>query len=91
MRMWIAGAALALCACGPLPSPSPPVYVDDCAAACARLDELGCGETSTPAGTSCDAWCRDTEATGYTTMHPECIAVADTCEEAARVSAEGCE
>jgi len=73
------------------PRPVAPGGPDACPAACARLRALGCAAGSpTPAGRTCEAWCDATERTGYATMHPACVAVARDCDEADRVSAEGC-
>lgn len=86
---------LSLCHCGPTiwtPPEPVPVVGDACERACARGAELGCVFAEpTPEGATCVDVCRDTEATGWTSMHPECVAVASSCEEASRVSADGCE
>jgi hypothetical protein len=75
----IAIATLAACN---RPAADPSVHVD-CYAACETGRRLGCAWTeTTPAGLTCEAWCERTEATGYTTMHPACVAAAKTCEEA---------
>jgi len=73
------------------PPDDPPKPVAACEAACARLVELGCDAGQpTPEGTTCVQVCEDTERTGWTTMHPDCVAEAASCEEAERVSGEGC-
>jgi hypothetical protein len=62
-----------------------------CSNACARLAELGCESAKpTPEGTTCEQICYDTEASGFSTMHPKCVAEATSCEDADHVSAHGC-
>jgi len=79
-------------ACTPARPPLNPDGGASCPAACARLRVLGCPWAApTPAGATCEQRCEATESTGYTTAHPQCVAVARDCDEADRVSAEGCE
>ena len=87
----IAIAIVLATACGPTLPPVTPNGPDMCPAACERLRAMKCpaGEP-TPAGQTCETWCDATERTGYTTMHPGCVAASRSCEEADRVSAEGC-
>jgi hypothetical protein len=83
---------VSLSACGGWIEPRPvPVDGDACERACATGARLGCPfAESTPDGTSCVQVCIDTERSGWTTMNPSCVAAATTCEEASRVSADGC-
>jgi len=72
-------------------TPRYPDPTQACAAACDRLAELECEAAQpTPEGATCLMICLDTERTHWTTMHPACVAVAESCEEASRVSADGC-
>jgi hypothetical protein len=72
-------------------TPRYPDPTQACAAACDRLAELECEAAQpTPEGATCLMICLDTEGTHWTTMHPACVAVAESCEEASRVSADGC-
>lgn len=83
--------ALALAGCGGT-TPEPAVVdIDACQAACENLRRLECpaGEP-TPNGAPCETVCYQTEATGWTTSFPDCVARAASCEQAARWSAEGC-
>ena len=79
--------------CQPDPSqPKPPAPHEVCMSACERLGELGCPEAEpTKKGATCVQVCVETESTGWTTMHPSCIAAAKTCEDASKVSAKGCD
>lgn len=83
--------AIVLTSCWPTPTTPSVGDPEACPDACERLRDLGCRAAEpTPEGVTCLAICLDTEATGWTTMHPSCIAVAETCEEASRGSADGC-
>lgn len=85
--------ALLLSACGGWLPPEPvPVDGDACERYCAVGERLGCGYAEpTPNGTPCVQVCYDTEATGWTTCHPACVADhATSCAEADRLSASGC-
>lgn len=62
-----------------------------CRAACERIEALGCDMTETPAGSSCLDVCETTERSGYSTMHPQCIALATSCSEVDQVSRKGCD
>ena len=94
--LWLARAnrilaALSLPLLSACPPAQPPLYESACAAACARGRELACEwSAQTPEGASCETVCETTEATGYTTMHPQCVALATTCGEAERYSRNGC-
>jgi hypothetical protein len=83
---------LSLVRCGGWFPPAPvPVDGDACERACATGTRLGCPFAEpTPDGTTCVQVCIDTERTGWTRWHAECVAEATTCEEASRVSADGC-
>lgn len=74
------------------PDPAtPPTYTEPCQRACARGRDLGCDwSVTTPAGATCEQVCEATERSGYATIHPECLAVVESCEDAERVSADGC-
>jgi hypothetical protein len=83
--------AASVVACHPRPPDVPPEVLTACEAACARGAELGCVfALPTPGGVRCVQVCRDTEATGWTTMPPACIAHASSCKAADHVSAYGC-
>ncbi len=91
MRTWIAIAIIMVAGCAPAKSPSTITDPGSCEDACNRLQAMGCvAGQPTPKGTPCVQVCLDTERTGYTTMHPACVADARTCDEADLVSAEGC-
>jgi hypothetical protein len=79
-------------ACSPTPlTPVNPGGLSACPAACARLADLQCPWAGpTPSGATCVDRCEATERTQYATGHPQCVAVARDCDEADRVSAEGC-
>lgn len=82
---------LLLIGCTHVPPQPPPDVLSDCAMACERLRYLECEAAQpTPDGHTCLEMCETTEATGYTTTHPECIAMASDCEDADRLSQEGC-
>jgi len=90
MTRWLL-LAVAVSACGHV-QPDVPVTTDACEAACTRGAELGCAWAyPTADGVPCEQVCEDTEATGWTSMHPGCVAQAESCEEASRVSARGCD
>ena len=79
-------------ACGPMEPPVAPVPEEACAAMCERFVELDCLEgKDTPGGKSCMVRCRETESSGFSTMHPHCVPQAQSCEEARRLTAEGCQ
>lgn len=82
-----------LLSCAPiLPEPAPVVVGDTCVKACEKLRALGCeAGKDTPDGASCVDVCYQTEATGWTTMHPRCVSIAGTCAEAEKVSQYGCD
>ena len=70
----------------------------DCAAACARLAQLGCEEAAdappaTPSGSplSCVQVCEQVEASGAVTLHPACVATIATCAEIETKCAYGSE
>jgi hypothetical protein len=91
-RHLVLAACLAALACTARPSPHTPADIAAaCATACAHLEHLGC-ETAqpTPAGESCSAVCESTESSGWTSMHPECIPLATTCDAADSLSMWGC-
>ena len=91
MRYLVIFALLSSCSATPTRPPVPPA-TQACAAACDRLDQLGCAAGQpTPDGTICEVLCEQTEVTGWTTMHPRCVATALTCDEADRMSADGCQ
>lgn len=70
---------------------TPPNVTEPCQQACARGRDLGCDWSgTTPAGATCEQVCEATERTGYSTIFPECLAVAASCAEAERVSKDGC-
>jgi hypothetical protein len=85
------GMLLALPGCMSwLPARSP--AADACEAACARLEALGCDAARLgPSGSTCEAACELVELSGRATLHPACVALATSCEEADRVSLDGCE
>jgi hypothetical protein len=72
------------------PTPTPPAPLRACVQWCDRLTELGCDVGPTPDGHMCLDVCETTEATGYTTLHPECAPLVMTCDDADRLSADGC-
>jgi len=91
LAFWVGMSGIGM-NCTPAPEPVTPDVVDDCARACIRLSELGCyAGATTPNGATCEEVCHETEATGWSTMHPACIALAKDCKEADRLSAEGCD
>jgi len=90
MIRWPGLLLIALSACVP-PQP-PPNATEPCQQACTRLRDLGCDAgATTPTGATCEQVCETAERSGYATIHPECVAVAGTCEDAERVSREGCQ
>lgn len=80
--------ALAAAGCSSHPSPPPAAATPDasdaggsiCAAACARLDALGCPEAHPPVGDSCVNVCNHTETTKVFDLKPACIANAQTVD-----------
>jgi hypothetical protein len=74
-----------------LPAPNHAPSVTYCKAACERIEALKCFKTSTPSGAACLEVCENTEQSGYTTMHPRCVALARSCAEVDRVSRKGCD
>lgn len=80
----------AVLSCGGVqPAPDP---TDPCEAMCATGERLHCDfADTTPGGVSCVAMCITTERTGYTTMHPLCVAQATSCADADRRSQYGCQ
>lgn len=91
MKKWI--FALALSACYPQPVNPVPDYFDAelCNQACDHGKVLECDFAEpTPNGVECSQVCIETELTGWSRWHPECVLKASTCEEANRLSADGC-
>ncbi len=86
----IAGLLIGLLvvSCGPAPAPQPPTpSVADCSTACAHLRALGCPDGQpTPAGTSCEAVCEDTVASGLVRLDVACLAQVPTCAAELRCS-----
>ena len=77
-------------ACGPFPPPPAPLPATaDCAAAEARLLELGCVTDGVELGRDFATACRRSAEDGID-WHPECIAVATSCEAAERAWVKGC-
>jgi hypothetical protein len=73
-------------------TPHYPDPTQACAAMCEHLAALECEAAEpTPEGATCLMICLETERTQWSTMHPACVVRAETCEEASRLSAEGCE
>jgi len=80
----------ALAACGPFqPPPAPLPATADCAAAEARLLELGCVTDGVELGRDFATACRRSAEDGID-WHPECIAAATSCEAAERAWVKGC-
>ena len=70
--------AAVVASCGPLPAPIAQATSSDCAAAGARLRELGCPEAYTPLGTPFATFCvRQSDAGAR--IPASCIATAQTC------------
>ena len=75
--------------CAPLDDHEDGGTPDDCAAACANLEQLGCDgaegspgvdeEYGTEDDVPCEDVCRDVMEGGIT-MHPACVAAAESCE-----------
>lgn len=59
-------------------APAPASSLDDCAAADAKLNQLGCPQAKTPKGKAFVDVCRAASAT-HQNMHPECIAKVTSC------------
>ena len=90
---WACAVVVALVlGCGPsqspLPPPTPPVQPpgteEDCKAACAHLEQLGCDDSW--GGADCVEACWNIESSGAFTVCPRDIVKARTCEEADRAS-----
>lgn len=74
------------------PPDDPPRPATACEAMCETGAKLGCvWAEPTPEGTTCQAICEETEQTGWTTMHPACVATAKSCLEAEYLGKHGCE
>jgi len=80
--------AIALSGCPkPIPPPAPPAPDADtdagaatCAAACARLQQLGCAAGKpTPKGAPCTEVCENVTSSGLLTWDLDCIARAVSC------------
>lgn len=87
MRWWVcvlAGFFLVLvagCPCPPGPHPVEPSGTDDCTAACAKMQELGCEEgTDLDDGTTCVEFCVDTQQSGHA-LNPTCLKDISSCED----------
>lgn len=66
-----------------VPTTVTPGSEEDCKAACANGRTLRCEfSENTPDGGTCEAMCRNAESSGYTSMHPACVAQAKSCEQA---------
>ena len=71
-----------------LPPKSPsttaaPGTESDCERACANGKKIGCDWAEpTPEGGTCLAVCTNAESSGFTSMHPQCLAGAHDCAEA---------
>lgn len=67
--------------CQPGPTPIEPDGTEDCPAACARLQQLGCPEGDPlPDGTTCAEFCQETQRKGHA-LDPTCVKTIQTCEE----------
>lgn len=63
------------------PQVSEPGTPVDCQAACAALRAHHCPSGDpTPQGGSCEDVCNSTEASGYASMHPRCLAKIQSCD-----------
>jgi hypothetical protein len=64
----------------------PPIAIEpedthNCAAACTKLQELGCPEGDPlPDGTTCTKFCEDTQQSGHP-LNPTCVMGMSSCDE----------
>lgn len=67
----------------PRPEPVPDAGTPpDCAAACARMTELGCEESKpTPNGSTCEEVCNNVESSGVITIQPACVVEIESCDQ----------
>jgi len=73
------GFVACTCVTGPKPTPVEPTDTDKCAAACARLVELGCEEGQPlEDGTTCAKFCVDTQESGHA-LNPTCVVGLQAC------------
>lgn len=84
-RLLLIALVATLVACSGKPTP-PPIVVEpedtaDCGDACAHLLKLGCEEgKSLGDGTTCKAWCEETQRKGHA-LRPSCVLGITTCAE----------
>lgn len=77
MRCVIVALAITGCSFQHQTDPAEP----DCAAACDRMELLGCDEAEpTPGGASCVQVCRNVENSPVT-LNPACVVGIQTCEQ----------
>jgi hypothetical protein len=88
---WLIPVYLLAMSCGPARPPVSPGLAS-CPAACDNLRNMQCPwAADTPAGATCEQRCENRERSGYDTGHPECVAIATSCEQADGFSASGCD
>lgn len=85
--LWLFIAASCASYSGLVPAPGvalAPGTKDDCAASCVKRRALGCADGApTPAGATCETVCLNTEASGYASENPACLAKMNSCDDEA--------
>lgn len=73
----------ATCQSRPPPIPIEPFDTHNCAAACMRLQDLGCPEgLPLEDGTTCTRFCIETQQSGHA-LNPTCVMTMSSCAELA--------
>lgn len=96
MKKYLCVCVLAACSAFPSSTKTTPPggddapgTADDCLASCTTRLSLHCPSANpTPAGASCVDQCLNVETSGYTTMHPRCLAKITSCDQEASCAGE---
>lgn len=70
----------------PTPTPVVPTDVGDCAAACAKMQSLGCkegGDVAGPGGTkvTCEVFCKKQLSDNNVPLNPSCVKEITACDQ----------